>query len=323
MAAEARIRRIKAATGRGKELAIPYWVLDSGRPGPCLLITAAQHGNEVQGVEAIRRFIGNARDRLRSGKLIAVPYVNLPAVRERRPHILMGPEQQYGDNRGHNMNRTWPGKKSGNATAQLSHAVYSAVGKKATHVLDIHCWQKFHTPAVLIRDTPELRDLATRIGHPFVYVRSGVDHTIGGYFCSTDRVGVTYECAGQYVVDETQVQMCLNVISNMAKAIGVLAGRLVPPGGPVLFSDEVEAADVEAPNSGLFVQAGQRVCDHVRRGEVLGHILSDRDLKTTQIAAPAAGYLRVYGASRANCDVAMPGHHPYVDKGDVLATIVH
>ena len=51
-------------------------------------------------------------------------------------------------------------------------------------------------------------------------------------------------------------------------------------------------------------------------------ILSDVSLRTREIVSPATGYLEAYGASRPRCDVAMPGHHPYVSKGERLATIV-
>ena len=101
---------IRASLTRGKQLKVPVWTLDSKLPGPCFLVLAAQHGNEVQGIEAIRQFMDLAEKRLKAGKVIALPFGNLPAIRERRPHIHMKPEQPYADNRGHNINRTWPGE---------------------------------------------------------------------------------------------------------------------------------------------------------------------------------------------------------------------
>ena len=316
-----KVRRATAVLRSGERVKIPAWEIDSGKPGPCFLVTAAQHGNEVQGSEAIRRFVDLAAKGMKSGKVIAVPFVNLPAVRERRPHIRMKAEQAYGDDRGHNMNRTWPGRRAGNDTARVSYAVYDAFGRTATHVLDLHCWTKFRAPAVLIRDIPGIRDLACKLGHRFVDVRPPSDHTIGGYFCATDRTGVTYECSGQYLVDEAQVRQCLRVIVNMAKAIGVLAGRLWKGDDPILFSDRMETVDVDAPCTGLFVTSGLALCQAVQKGEVLGHILSDADLKRHMIPAPVSGYLMAYGGFRAHSDVALPSQHPYVSKGDRLATV--
>jgi predicted deacylase len=316
-----KVRKIKATQRSGKQISIPFWVIDSRKGGPCLLLTAAQHGNEVQGSEAIRRFVGMASTDMVAGKVIAVPFANLPAIWERRPHIRMRPEQPYGDDRGHNMNRTWPGRLAGNDTARVSHAIYQAVGEEATHLLDLHCWTATSAPAVLIRDVPGIRELARKLGHRFVQVKPPSDKTISGYFCSTDRIGITYEFAGQYLVDETQVQRGMRVIVNMAKAIGLLPGPLMEGDDPILFSDGMKSVDVKAPCTGLFVGQRHMLCDPVREGDTLGHILSDVDLGCHAITATATGYLSAFGASRPNCDVALPSQHPYVSKEDLLARI--
>ena len=322
MAAKVTVRRIRATLRSGKRVAIPAWMLDSGKAGPCFMLTAAQHGNEVQGIEAIRRFVELAAKQMAAGRVVAVPFANPPAVRDRRPHIRMRPEQPYADDRGHNMNRTWPGRRTGNDTARVSYAVYRAFGDAATHVLDFHCWEKHGAPAVLIRDIPALRELARKLGHRFVQVRPPSSHTLGGLFCATGRVGVTYEFAGQYLVDEKQVRQGLRVVVNMAKAIGILPGRLLKGDAPVLFSDETGDLTVAAPCTGLFVEAGLELCQPVKKGQTLGHVLSDADLACRPITAPASGYLGAYGAARPHCDVALPAQHPYVSKGDRLARIV-
>ena len=322
MSVDVKVRKVCATLRSGRRVAIPAWVVDSRRPGPCLLLTAAQHGNEVQGAEAIRRLVALARQSAMRGKIVAVPFANLPAVRERRPHIHMKAEQPYGDARGHNMNTTWPGRQGGNDTARVSWAIYQAFGDLATHALDLHCWDKRHAAAVLIRDgRPDLRRLAVRLGHRFVSICKPRDRTLGGRFCATGRVGVTYEFSGQYLVDELEVRRGLRMMVNMAKAIGLLPGRLRKGDTPILFSDETETADVAAPVTGLFVRADLRLCQGVKKGQLLGRLLSDTNLQTRDIVSPATGHLLAYGASRPNCDVALPAQHPYVTKGDRLATI--
>jgi len=322
MAVTIRRRRLTAVLRSGKKVYVPALALDSGRPGPVLLLTAAQHGNEVQGCETIRRFIEIASRELVRGKVFAVPFVNLPAIRDRRPHINMGPEQAYSDDRGHNMNRTWPGKKSGNDTARISYAVYQAFGDEATHVLDFHCWNGRSAPGLLIRTAGALRDLALKIGHRFVIVCPPSDYTLAGHFCATGRIGMTYEFAGQYLLDEAQMARGLRVVMNLAKLIGLLPGPLQKGDRPVLFSDAVKQREVKAPCAGLFVAADKSLCDPVRKGELLGHVLSDTTLEKREIKAPVAGYLKRLGAARPNCDVALPPQHPYLNRAEVLATIV-
>ena len=322
MAAKVKVRRIGAKVSPRKTVTVPAWVAESGKPGPTLLLTAAQHGNEVQGSEAIRRFIEIARRGLAAGKVIAVPFANIPALRERRPHIRMAPEQPYADHRGHNMNRTWPGSGR-NETARLSRAIYDAFGEEATHCLDLHCWERRVAPAVLLRDVPGARELARKLGHRFVHVSrpDAKSHTIAAHFCRTGRLGVTYEFSGQYVVREAEVLRGLRVVKNMARAIGLLRGRLEKGEPPVLFSDECATREVASPATGLFVESGLAPLEKVRRGQKLGHILSEGDLGCREVVAPVSGYLGHYGAMRPDADVALPDQHPYVERGERLAVI--
>ncbi len=318
---DASVRRITATLCSGKQVHIPAWVVDSGTYGPRLLLVAAQHGNEVQGAESIRRFVEFvSRQRMR-GSVFAVPLANLPAVRWRRPHLGLGPEQPYDDDRGHNMNRTWPGKKDGNDTARVSHAIYRAFGDRATHSLDLHCWEPHNAPGLLIHDAPASRAIARRMGCRFVYVGSANRNTLSDYFCLTGRLGMTYEYTGQYTVEEDQVREGLRVITNFAKLIKLLDGPPEPGQSPVLFSDKTETMSVRAPRSGLYVVRPIPLCSRVRKGAVLGRLLSDRDLSCVEIRSPVAAYLRGQGVRRPNCDVSLAQQHPYVEKGDCLARL--
>ncbi len=319
---DVRTLRLTAPLRSGETVSIPVWTVDSNRPGPMLLLLAAQHGNEVQGGEAIRQFVGLVSRRRMLGKVFAVPFANLPAIRQRRPHINMKPEQPYANGHGHNMDLTWPGRANGNDSARLSHAIYQAFGRQATHCLDLHCWSKYMAPCLVVPDTPGSRELAERVGHRFVFVHRGLlPANISGHFNTTGRVGMVYEFSGQYGVDDWEVQCGLRVIINFSKAIGLLAGRPLKATGPVLFSDRVRSTVVRAPRSGLFVPERLRAGDRVNKGMVLGHILNDRDLYCVSIRSPAAGYLRTYGAGRPNSDVAISGYHAYVEQDEMIATI--
>jgi predicted deacylase len=220
------------------------------------------------------------------------------------------------------MNRAWPGRPNGHAMQRIAHALYAAFGPHATHAVDLHCWEKHAAPAILLHDLPGLRELARRLGHRFVDMRPVSEKTLVGQLCAAGRTGLTYECAGQYTVDEAQVQGALRVVVNLARLIGLLPGEPDPPDGPVLFSDETASAKVTAPCAGLFVKAPLPLGGRVDAGAVLGHLLTEHDLASLEVRAPAAGYLKTFGVGRPNCDVALPGHHPYVAKGELLATLV-
>ena len=308
---------------------IPYWQIESGAEGPRLLITCAQHSNEVQGAEAMRRFVPTAARELKKGAISVVPFCNKPALWKRRPHISTTPERPYGDDAGHNMNRTWPGKVEGNDTERLSAAIYKALGERATHNIDIHCWERFTAAASLPRkDKPASMELARVSAILFAQPRPGssppnkTPSTIGAIFNDSDRPSLTFELSGQYIVYEREVRWGLRAVMNLVKCLGMMDGAPEPPERPIVWLDNAEQVKVTAPSNGLFARAaGLLTADPVQEGQVIGTLLSDDDLATTEIKAPISGYLYSYDCSRANSDVSLAAQHPYASQGDRLAVI--
>ena len=310
---------------------IPYWQVDGEAGGPCLFITAAQHGCEVQGVEVLRRAIAIASASLHSGRVVGVPFCNKPALWKRRHHISSGPERPYGEDEGHNMNRTWPGKADGNDTERLSHAIYSALSPQATHHIDIHCWSKFTATTALPRgDRPDSIGMARISGLPFASPRPSVGGTrtepktpctIGACFNDSGRASLTFELAGQYVIKQREVRRGLRCVLNVMRHLGMLPGA--PEGvdeGPV-WLDTATVVDVKCPLDGLFVEADLSTADWVEEGQPLGHVISDADLSTTPVLAPLSGRLSNYGCRREHCDVSLAAMHPYASAGDLVASV--
>lgn len=324
---EVTVRHIQAGL-RQETLPIPYWQVDSGTEGPVVLVVAAQHGNEVQGSEALRRFVLQAGQELQAGKVVGVPFCNLPALRERHHHQRQGSEEPVAQQPEHNMNLQWPGDADGNDTARIAHAVYSTLGESATHVVDIHCWTRFWAAACLPRsDRPRSLELAAVSALPFARTNPGRavapgTTLIGTYFGDTGRVSLTFELAGQYVIYEPQVALASRCLSNVARFLGMMPGE--PEGtdeGPT-WRHEAELVDIVAPGHGLFVEAQLLPGDWVQEGQYLGHLLSDDDLSATELHAAQAGRLEAYGCHRPNCDVSLAAMHPYATEGDLLARIV-
>ncbi len=333
MAVETTLHHAFATLTDGSEVRTPYWRLDTGVEGETFLVTAAQHGNEVQGCEVIRRFRQACERDLNKGTVYLVPFTNLPAVRYRRPHISLGPEQAYADAEGHNMNRTWPGDPDGNDTERVSYSIHEAAVRHCTRCLDLHSWSKFTATATLTRSNHDLspqmaavtatRFIRWNVAQPPDPEAQGT--TITSLLNDTGRAANCIELSGQYIIIEKQVQIGLRAATNLAKFLGMMEGEPELLDGPILgISDETKDKQhtLEAPCDGMFVEAGLETSDYVEKGQKLGHIIRDEDLETVEIIAPVSGYLWSYGCHRAHCDVALPEMHPYASEGDTLATVV-
>ncbi|MBD3292374.1 MAG: hypothetical protein GF393_05585, partial [Armatimonadia bacterium] len=153
MSAGMTLRHVETALTDGETLRTPWWEIDSGAEGPTLMVIAAQHGNEVQGTEVIRRFAAICAQEMISGRALLVPFGNLPAIRHRRNSIMIGPEEKHTDlHREYNMNGQWPGDPQGHDIQRLAHDLYEQLVTQATHVVDLHCWNRFWATCTLATD---------------------------------------------------------------------------------------------------------------------------------------------------------------------------
>ena len=327
------VRHVEADLGYAGQVRIPYWELDSGSPGPCVLIAAAQHGNEVQGAEAMRRALPDVQAHLRRGRCLMVPFANLPALRNLHPHIDFVLSRTPCSLLAHNLNCNWPGKSDGNAAQRLAAALFGALVGQATHCFDLHCWNAFWAATALPRKSnPESVRLAQAIALPFIRLMDDpvpaqpppANCNLGSYFSSTGRVGLAIEFAGQYAFWEEQLRIGARAVRNFLRALDMLDGALEGQEDPSVVLDDSRIVDVKAPHSGLFcATAGLAPADPVAAAAVLGTVLGDDDLASTVLTAPAAGRLYQFGACHAfTSEHSMMWYHPYVKAGETVARIV-
>jgi predicted deacylase len=324
------LHHVTATLTNGATTRVPYWRVNSGRPGERFLITAAQHGIELNGCEVIRRFRDVCLTDLRRGEVVLFPFTNLPAVRSRRSNLTALPEQPHGDTLDHNMNYHWPGDPEGNDTRRLTHALYEAVVNDCTCCFDIHSWSRFTASACLVREgLPAVQRLAEVVPlrfREFIAAPAEPRGMIDSIFCVRGQGAITVELAPQWVIREDPVRQGLQAAINMARVMGMMAGEPELLEGPIVeFHQDTwreRAHTLTAPCSGLFVENGLQAGDPVEAGQSLGHLIADADLQTVEITAPLAGYLWNYGCHRAHSDVALPPQHPYADAGDTLAAIM-
>jgi predicted deacylase len=333
MAATCELGIVQATRRDGGETRVPYWHLRSGQPGEVLAVTAAQHGNEVQGCEVIRAFRDVCERSLIAGEVILVPFTNLPAVQHRRSHTTLQGEQPYGDDLGENMNRTWPGDPAGNDTERLSYALHQALISRCDHVLDLHSWSRFTASCTLVRaecanamamaDAAQIR-FAMKQERP--QLPDGAPAPIGVPFNNDGRGALCIELAPQWVIRRKEVQQGLRAATNIAKLLGLIAGEMERSDGPIVYFTAADRATrshtVHAPRNGLFVENGLETSDYVSAGQKLGHLICDDNLDIVDIIAPQSGYLWQYGCHREHCDVRLPDMHPYASEGDVLAAVM-
>ena len=138
---------------------MPLHVIHGRRNGPVLFISAAIHGDELNGIEVIRRVLAHKSIAKIAGTLIAIPVVNSYGLIQQSRYL---PDRR-------DLNRSFPGSQKGSLAARLAHLFVEEVVSKCTHGIDLHTGAVHRSNLPQIRadlDDDETRKLAESFGVP-------------------------------------------------------------------------------------------------------------------------------------------------------------
>ena len=114
--------------GLGNPINIPVMVAKGEKDGPILGLTAALHGNELNGISVIQRLFRELDINDLSGTVVGIPVVNIPSfIRKKR---------RFND--GVDLNHIMPGKKDGNVSNVYAYRFVNKIIKQFDYLLDLH-----------------------------------------------------------------------------------------------------------------------------------------------------------------------------------------
>ncbi|MGD8240019.1 MAG: succinylglutamate desuccinylase/aspartoacylase family protein [Armatimonadota bacterium] len=328
VAGEKRLGHITASQADGSLTKIPVCVAAGPRDGPVLYAHAAQHGVELNGIEALRRVMGRLDAARLAGTLITVPIANPLALQHRRHFLGQEPEEPYSNEHPHNMNRVWPGDAEGNATERLAHALWQEAASRADVIVDIHGWCRWQSSAVAARgDHQPSVDLAYAFGLTFVSLSSArppSPDTQRGRMLSLvairrGKTAITAELRGQWRLYEDSVQEGVRGVENCMRYLRMLP--LAPVPAPYYIDLAQRAtASVAAPCAGLFMPHVEPGAD-VAAGQMLGTLVDADTAQEIEITAPCHGTVYAIGALQGPSDVSLAAMHALAERGDEVARI--
>ena len=298
---------LECFSGLTGPVALPALVVKGAGSGPTLLVTAGVHGNEFEGMEAIRRFFEGLSPGEMRGAFVGLPVCN--------PLAYCGMSRvtpAFVD--GINLARTFPGRADGLPTERLAHALFTfatrLLGAEDLFV-DLHSGSHEceYAPMVGYRavDNPAraLSERAARhfgIGRLWELPPGAV--TFNGAVAGAGIPTVGTEVTGLGGLRPEDVALYERGLLSLARLWGILPGEPEPAvTGPARRTTQVIAA-----GSGLFRSAVQRIGERVEAGERLGDIVDPFGRAVAEVVAPAAGEvwaLRRFGTAWAGDYVAL------------------
>lgn len=143
------------------KMTMPIHVIHGRRPGPALFVSSTVHGDEIIGIEIIRRLIGLKKLERLKGTLIAVPVVNVYAFIH---------NSRYSPDR-RDLNRFFPGSETGSLTSQLADTFMKEIVQRCDFGIDLHAGSNHRANLPQIRvnfDDEAAMDLARAFQVPAI-----------------------------------------------------------------------------------------------------------------------------------------------------------
>ncbi len=246
------------------ELNIGAHVLHGKRPGPVLLITAALHGDEINGVEICRRLLKLPKINSLRGTLIVVPIVNTYGFVQQSRYL---PDRR-------DLNRSFPGSEKGSLGSRMAWQFTDRILKKCTHVIDLHTGaiHRSNLPQVRAtsRDKVSLK-MAESFNAPIIIKAASRDGTMRGTANNLGIPIILYEAGEALRFDEQSIKIGVRGIVNVMHSLGMLRTVRKVEKTQSLFSKK--SSWVRAEHDGIaryYYGLGQKV----EVGDVLAHIYS-------------------------------------------------
>jgi predicted deacylase len=283
-------------TFEGVALPTPVLVVHGRKPGPTLCLTAAVHGDELNGVEIIRRVVYDLNPDKFSGTLVAVPIVNLQGFQRMSRYL---PDRR-------DLNRFFPGSPTGSAAARIAYSFFSEVISHCDALVDLHTGSFHRTNLPQLR--ADLRNVeVVRLTHGFgatvVLQSEGGPGTLRRAATDAGIAAITLEAGEPLRLREEDVKHGVKGIQTLLTDLGMYKRRSIwGAKEPVYYTSRWIRAD-----QGGFLFSDVKVGRHVRAGDQLGVITDPITNEVATIRSPVSG--RVLGM--ALNQVVMPGFAAY------------
>jgi predicted deacylase len=261
-------------------LNISVEVIHGRKPGPVLLVCAAIHGDELNGVEVIRRIRSFRSLKSLHGTLVLVPVVNIFGFIHQSRYL---PDRR-------DLNRCFPGSEKGSIASRVANLFFQEIVTHCTHIIDLHTAAVNRNNLPQIRaalEDPEVEELAMGFSIPVVINSGLIENSLRFEAGKLGIPVITYEAGEALRLDEQSIVTGVRGVISVMRALGMLTkGRIATVRAEPYISNSTSWFRASA--DGLFrplVKLGARV----KKGDTLGVISAPFNAEETILVAPANG----------------------------------
>ncbi|WP_210147179.1 succinylglutamate desuccinylase/aspartoacylase family protein [Shewanella sp. WXL01] len=261
---------------------LPIYIIRGKKPGPTMFVSAAVHGDELNGIEIIRRLINLKGFKISAGTLIAVPMVNVYGVVNQSRYM---PDRR-------DLNRSFPGSAKGSLAARVANKFLKEVVSHCDYGIDLH------TGAIHRSNLPQIRAhlqdeqtlaLAKAFGVPVILNSEIIDGSLRDAAVENGTRVLLYEAGEALRFDEYSIRAGIQGIVNVLRHLNMMPKGRARKGVVNQFVAN-NSGWVRASSSGI-VSHHFELGDQVKKGDVLADIGSPYGERLGQVLANKSGVI--------------------------------
>lgn len=265
----------------GTKLYTHVFVNKSKQQGKSLVLIGGMHGDEVNGVEIVRRAADHYKHHgLKSGTLITIPLLNVYGFIRFTRDIAEGKD----------VNRSFPGNTKGSLAARMAYLLNKEILPYGDLLIDFHTGgeQRYNFPQIRFtkNDEPSL-SMAKIFNTRFIVESKLRPNSLRQYAEKFKIANLAFEGGESGRLDGLSIRKAMQGIENIMMANGLIDGQVS------ISSDQIHIVQdgwIRAPYSGIFIwtrSSGQ----FVNKGEILGTITDPDNQKSEKVKAKSSGYI--------------------------------
>lgn len=247
--------------GIGEPIRIPILIARGRKDGPVLGLTAALHGNELNGIPLIQRLFEQLDLEALQGTVVGVLIANVPG-------LLL--EQRY-FNDGVDLNRITPGKPDGTQSQLYIHRLLKRIVSRFTHLIDLHTASFGRINSYYIRAdmSDPISSRMARLQNPEIILHNPPnDGTLRGEASKMGIKTITLELRDPHLFQAEVIEDGLIGVRNVLYDLGMLPGDILCPVQQTtlcdhsywMYTDEGGILTV-LPDLGQYVQKGEPIAE--------------------------------------------------------------
>lgn len=282
------------------EIHMPVKVIRGKKDGPRLFICAAIHGDEVNGVEIIKRVLLHKSLSYINGTLICVPIVNVFGFNALDRYL---PDRR-------DLNRSFPGSPKGSPASRLAHLFVTEIVDKCTHGIDLHTGSRHRTNLPQIRACFKVRGtrrLAHEFDVPVILDADIIDGTLRQVAYKRNMPLLVFEGGEPLRYNEVAIRSGAAGILSVMRALGMISRRFKKKKTVRSFTAK-GSYWVRAPHGGILI-IKKRLGSIIKKNDLLGIISDPLGNDNTEIRAPKKGIII--------CNTQLP----LVNRGDAIIRV--